>query len=299
MLVGMRILPIAIIFAIIVSFVPTSSGISLNFKYVSVNFNPERASVDIQINNTTVSIRFSKIFAGNFIFPQMWNGDIKDLNISEDRGKKEGMGQYIHVRMWGNVKLQRMIGFGKDCKSFVVIDFFIAESPYRKGDYEIDNSTIRYDLDIKTDCPSDFLIVEQDITIGGVSYEPYISTDHHWSKIYRTDRWTSINISDSIGDIGFGKGERMDYHLIWNKSSMNGTMYTYNGNKFSMFFKYPNSGEIRDDPIFKVPLPIFIENIPQEIKRAANYLIEHAFSIGIGVAASVVLVFIPYLRRKL
>ncbi len=282
-----------------------ASNVSLNFKYVSIDFYSNNASVRIVLNNTTsITIQFERIYAGESIghgiFPQTWIGEIGDMNVIKESGENDEMGKYIHVKMNTSTVLHgMMIGFRKDYTVDISLDFYVSSKGYHKKDFVVNNRTLRYDLRMKTDCPADIIILQERIKMKGENISALMPHDHEWMKMKKTYEKLPLNFTGKIGEVGFGKENQIDYQLIWSMEHLNSTLYTYFGGNFDIFFAYRNNGSIVDDPYIKTPVPIITSNdIPHVVKETINYLMEHAVSIAIGIAASSFIISIPLFRRR-
>ncbi len=281
-----------------------ADNISLKFKYVNINFYGDNASIHMVLNNSkSITIQFEKIYAGtpigHDIFPQTWIGDIGKMDITKESGEDKVMGKYIHVKMETSTVLHSMIGFRKDYPIDITLDFFISSKGYHKNSFFVDNSTLRYDLRMKTECPANVIIIQERIKMNGESMGALIQSDHNWKEMKKTYEKLPLNITGKIGEVGFGKEDEIDYRLMWSTEYMNSTFYTYFDGNFDIFFAYSNNGSIIDDPYIKTPVPILTPgNIPEVVKETVNYLMEHALSIAIGVGISSFIIAIPRFRRR-
>ncbi len=281
----------------------SASKLSLNFKYVGIHFYSDNSSVRLVINNTTsITIKFEKIYAGEYfgkhMFPQSWIGEINGMHVNEDQGNNSEIGQYIHVRMSSSIILKNMVDSRQDYPADINIDFYVSSHPYFKQGMRIDNSTLRYDVRINTNCPANFIIIQEGIQFNRGNMSAFMLQDHQWKEMKKTYSKLPLNTTKRFGEIGFGS-EKMDYRFMWNTNTINSLLYTYTAGNLDLFFAYENNGSIVDDPYIKTPVPIFTpESVPEEMTKAVNYLIDHALSIGIGIALSSALIALPMLKRR-
>ena len=281
----------------------SASHVSLNFKYVNIHFYSNNSSVKLVINNTTsITIKFEKIYAGEYlgeqVFPQSWSGEIESMQVNKEYGKSEEMGQYVHVSMSSSTILKNMMGFRQDYAANININFYVSNRSYSKHGMVVDNSTLRYDLRINTQCPANFIIIQEKIQFGEEYMSAFMLHDHEWEEMKRTYSRLPLNTTKRFGEIGFGK-ENIDYRFMWSTDTINSLFYTYTGRNLDLFFAYDNNGSIVDDPYIKTPVPIFTpQSLPEEVGHAANYIIDHALSVGIGIAFSLVLIAIPLFKRR-
>ena len=282
----------------------SASKVSLNFKYVGIHFYSDNSSVRLVINNTTsITIKFEKIYAGEYIgeqvFPQSWSGDIGNMQVNKEYGKSEEMGQYVHVSMSSSTILKNMMGFRQDYAANINIDFYVSNRSYSKHGMLVDNSTLRYDLRINTQCPANFIIIQEEILFGNGDMSAFMLQDHQWKEMKRTYSRLPLNATKKFGEIGFGQ-EKMDYRFMWSTDTINSLFYTYIDGNFTLFFAYENNGSIVDDPCIKTPVPIFTpqSSLSKEFAPVVNYFMEHAMSVGIGIALSLVLIAVPMAKRR-
>ena len=293
-----KIISITIVTSLLI-IIPFVSGNyeNMNFKYVNIGFDEKNSTVSITINNSDfMNIKFTKLYAGSLNSPFMGWGNLNNMKISKEYGKNDVMGNYIHIKMWKNTTIIEFFPWHKNHYALISIDFYISQKSYAKKGMKIGNNTIRFDISIDTNCPDDFIFLEQEISVQEDNKNMNIFEKHgEWKEIREMGNITEHDFSqDDLGIIGFGK-ENMVFEYGWLNEDSVKTLYKYTGNKFTFYFAYKNSGHIIQDPYISLPVPVFIEIE----KNVVNFLMEHILSISIGLSLSLLLIAFPKFIRKI
>ncbi len=289
----------------IISAMPLTAGhgqgnYEFKFQYAKISVDGASSSVNISLNSSEyIEIEFNKIYVGTMDllqFPRFYYGSLKGMNVSEEYGKSESMGNYLHIKMWKETQLIRF-GWGETHRATVVIDFYVASENYTKKGVLVDKNTLRYDITITTDCPGDFIYLSHRISTGGMGEENVFSKHGpHWESIEKTTSKKWMNFT-SCGNMGFGKSwNNLSFLYLWNASNVN-SLYSYWDNHVDLYFVYSNTGTIVQDPYVKLPVPIFT-NTTEVAGKIVDYFMEHTISISIGIGAAVAIIFVPAVLRR-
>ncbi len=303
-----RILAItAIIFVILASFT-ISSHAAPPQSPVSIVFDGKNAAVRISINNTSYFfLQFNKlyIFQGQSIpnLHTLKGESIKNMNVEKMKGHNDIMGNYTKVTMWKKMDFSR----GKFNHHTITIsfDFYIAKKTYKKGDFLVNSSIIRYDTKIEGDLKNTHIILEE--------HMHYNNSKSSNSKVFECTngekRWKEMNKTlqarehrfgqDHKGIIGFGH-EKISLKYMWDYQDNIKTFYRYDGSNLFLFFLFNDeNGTIIQDPYIYLPVPIINSNpVVQGVQKIINYTIDHAISLGIGLTlAAAVILSAPLIRR--
>ncbi len=288
---------IASMMVAIIPFVSGNNIENMNFKYVSLEFDGKNSTISITINNSDVmKIKFTRIYMGSIESPFMGWGNLNDMKISKEYEKNNAMGNYIHIKMWKNTTIVKIFPWHKNYYALISIDFYISQKNYEKKKFEIGNNTIRFDINIDTNCPDDYIFLEQKISVQEDNKNMNIFEKHDgWKEIKKMGNITYHDFSqDDLGIIGFGKNN-MVFKYGWFSENSLKTLYKYTGEKFIFYFAYENDGHIIQDPYISLPVPVFIEIE----KKVVNFLMEHVLSISLGLLLSLLLVVSPRLLRRI
>ena len=290
---------LALLIIVSLAFLPFAMGNSgehLKFKNVSMDFDGGNSTISIVVNNTEYfKIKFTKIYVGSLEKRFLGWGNLNNMKVSTESGNNDVMGKYIHTRMWKNTTIQRISPWMKEYYALVTIDFYIAQKNYEKKDMEIKNNTIRFNVKIDTNCPDDFIFLEQRIYAQKSNKSMDVFENKKgWKEINRMDNPTYHNFSrDRNGIIGFGENN-IDFRYGWIYNNYLKTLYKYTDDELVFYFEYTNTKHIIQDPYITLPVPIFVE----PLKEIENFLMDHILSLSTGVILSIFLVVSPkFLRR--
>ncbi len=277
------------------------------YKYASVEFGGVNSTLSIIINDTQkFRICFKRIYVGTLpandntpatIF--FGSADLTDMNVDVDKGWTKEYGNYTHVKMWKNITLKSM--FSSTAYALVNIDFYITERDYYKKNVHIGNDTIRFDIHIKTNAKDSFVFLEQQISAysGSVPMVPLEhTTGDSWIKIRKmTSPVEHYFSADDMGVVGFGE-DMANFELMWDYDNIQ-TLYKYSDDTFSIFFAFPNTQDIVQDPYIKLPVPLIPIPGGEVVNKTVNFIMEHAISLGIGIGIAAIIVAAPIIVRKI
>ncbi len=277
------------------------------YKYASVEFGGVNSTLSIIINNTQkFRICFKRIYVGtlpanNNIPTTIFFGsaDLTDMNVKVDKGWTKEYGNYTHVRMWKNITLKSM--FSSPAYALVNIDFYITERDYYKKNVRIGNDTIRFDIHIKTNAKDSFVFLEQQISAYSGS-SPMVPLEHttgdSWIKIRKMTNPVEHYFSeDDMGVVGFGE-DMANFEFMWDYGNIQ-TLYKYSDDTFSIFFAFPNTQDIVQDPYIKLPVPLIPIPGGEVVNKTVNFIMEHAISLGIGIGIAAIIIAAPIIVRKI
>jgi len=276
---------------------------------VSIVFDGKNATVRISINNTNYfTLQFSKIYMveGSHISMRGLKGEnIENMQVEKTKGYSELMGNYTKITMWKTMDLMHTHGRYKNSKIKLTIDFYIADKAYKKGDFYVNKSTIRYDTRIEGYAKNAYIILEERMNYRDSSSKstPAFECNHtgnKWMKINRSLEAKEHRFGeDHKGIIGFGHN-KVSLKYMWDYQNNIRTFYKYDGSQLSLYFSFKNTnGSIIQDPYIYLPIPIINSTpIVHGVQRIINYTIDHALSLGIGIIiAAAVLISAPLIRR--
>ncbi len=313
-----RLIPLGIIALLIVAslsiMAPVTGAQNTPGSNVHILFDGKNATVRITVNGTKYFyLEFSKLYISstpNFI-RHMGSETLKDMKVKRATGYNELMGNYTKVTMWKDFTFQSKMhhgNAGKDVKVHIAFDFYISDKNYTKKGVNITRNMIRYDTRITTSSRNTFIFLEERMNYGegenhrmGRVFECN-KTTHDWKTMKTTHEVMSHHFGkDHLGVIGFGS-KNVSFRYMWEYQSNVETLYSYDGSNFALYFIFKNSnGSVIQDPYITLPVPILgnVSAVVHGIEHVVNYLIDHALSLGIGLALAAVLIFsAPVLRRR-
>ncbi len=299
---------LAIIVVIISSF--TFSSHAQNPKSnVNIIFDGKNAMVGIIVNHTQqFYLKFTHLYISDNSNPTHMKNlrglNIGNMNIKKNRGYNNVMGNYTQITMWKSVNIRGAHGRYGDSKITLTLNFYIAERAYKKGEFIVNRSTIRYDTKIETNIKTAYVFLEE--------HMQYKDAKMHGSRVFEQNsgkRWKDMERSQEVrehrfgmnrkGMIGFGKNN-VSFRYMWDYDTNIKTFYKYDENQLTLFFMFQNNnGSILQDPYIYLPLPVSNSNpVVEGVVHIVNYTIEHALSLGIGILiASVIIFSVPLIKK--
>jgi len=318
------VLSLAIFVLMLATFTPQVQGEVSQNPTVRIVFDNYNASLRIYINESEYfNLTFRKVYVtknpyagemsgvGNVMVGE---GFIGSMNITEESGWNEKMGNYTKVTMWKNVKIKNKVDFPfvgpKEINANVTINFYMSEKNYTKGGIRVGRNTIRYDTIIRTGTKGDFVIIEESMSgkdlISGAPGEVY---EFNPQNITLQQYWDRMNMTDDVVKHKFGSGNmgmlkfkirRSNITYSWEYDNKT-TFYSYNGESFHLFYAFQNeNGTVIQDPYITLPTPIMgnPNTIVEGVEDVVNYIMDHAISLGLGIiVATVIILTGPAIRR--
>ncbi len=320
----LRTLSVMLIFVLLLPPVSAQAGEFSHNPSVRIIFDNQNSSLRIYLNSSEYfNLTFRKIYIATNPYEMgddfdvdnffMGSAEIGSMNMSSKEGWSREMGNYTRVVMWKslNVKNRNDIPFmePKNVKVNITVEFFMAEKSYTKDGIVIGRNTIRFSTKISTDSRGNFIFLEEsmgalNLTTGapGEVFEMGWNHGVHWNRMNMTDGFVKHQFGgNNLGALKF-RISRSNITYSWGSRYVRSTLYSYNGESFHLLYGFQNeNGTILQDPYITLPVPIMgnPNTVVEGVENAVNYLIDHAISFGMGIAAAVIIVLTGPLARRL